>query len=72
MARIHTLEDGTQIIRDDWGFDDIQSVADCEHDTELTPEQVKKVMDIVVEGFDCNVGINWEVISMAVEQVLEG
>lgn len=71
MAHIHTLEDGTQIIRDDWGTADIQSCAECDFDIELTDEQIQKVMSIVVEGFDCNVGINWEVINTAIEQVLE-
>lgn len=72
MARIHTNEDGTKTIRDEWGADDIQSVAECDLtlDEPLTPEQIARVMDIVVEGYDANVGINWEVIGSAIDIML--
>ena len=72
MAHIHTLENGQLIIRDDWGMDDIQSVAECNFDVVLTGEQIKHVMDLVVEGFDANYGINWDSIDGAIRQVLKG
>lgn len=70
MAHIHTNDDGTKSIVDAWGANDIQSVADCDFDAELTSEQVEQVMDVVVAGYDANIGINWEVISIAIEQVI--
>lgn len=70
MAHVHTNADGTKSIVDEWGADDIQSVADCDFDAELTPEQVEQVMDVVVAGYDANIGINWEVISIAIEKVI--
>ena len=70
MAHLHTLENGEVIIRDDWSEEDIQSVAECNFDKVLTPEQVKRVMEIVVKGFDANFGINWDTIDAAIEQVI--
>lgn len=75
MAHIHTnWKDGTKTIRDEWGVADIESVAECDLDLEtpLTPEQIEKVMNIIVEGYDANIGVNWEVIAMAIENVLQG
>jgi hypothetical protein len=69
MAHIHTLENGEVIIRDDWGTEDVLSVADC-MEVKLTPAQVTRVMDIVVESFDATVGINWDSFEMAIDLVL--
>ena len=64
-------EDGKLIIRDEWHEEDIQGVAEDNHDTTLTPDEVHKVMEIIVESFDANIGIDWEVIGSAIEQILE-
>jgi hypothetical protein len=69
MAHLHTLENGEVIIRDIWNAEDVLSVADCMEVT-LTPEQVKRVMEIVVKGFDVNFGINWDSFKLAIELVL--
>jgi hypothetical protein len=69
MAHLHTLENGEVIIRDIWDTEDVLSVADCMEVT-LTPEQVKRVMEIVVKGFDVNFGINWDSFKLAIELVL--
>ena len=71
MAHIVT-RDGTTFIRDDWDAEDIRGEAINDHDTTLTADEVRQVMDIVVEGFDCNIGINWDVISIAIGQFIEG
>ena len=71
MAHIHTLKNGQLIIRDDWGMDDIQSVAESNFDILLTDEQIRQVMEIIVEGFDANYGINWDSIDDAITQVIE-
>jgi hypothetical protein len=63
-------EDGKLIIRDEWHEFDIQCVAEDDHDTTLTPEQMLKVMELLVNTFDANTGIDWEVIDSAIEQVL--
>ena len=69
MAYIHTKPNGEVVIRDDWGKEDVQSVADC-MEVELTPAQVTRVMEVVVEAFDASVGINWDSFEMAIELVL--
>lgn len=69
MAHLHTLENGEVIIRDDWSTEDVLSVADC-MEVEITPDQVKQVMEIVVKGFDANVGITFDSFEMAIELVL--
>jgi hypothetical protein len=64
-------EDGKLIIRDEWHEEDIQGVAEDNHDTTLTPEQMLKVMELIIESFDANIGIDWEVIDSAIDQILE-
>lgn len=64
-------EDGKTFIRDEWHEEDIQGVAEDDHDTTLTPEQMLKVMELIVESFDANIGIDWEVIDSAIGQILE-
>jgi hypothetical protein len=64
-------ENGKLIIRDEWHEFDIQSVAEDNHDTTLTPEQMLKVMELIIQSFDANIGIDWEVISSAIDQILE-
>ena len=64
-------ENGKLIIRDEWHEFDIQSVAEDNHDTTLTPEQMLKVMELIIKSFDANIGIDWEVIDSAIDQILE-
>lgn len=69
MTHLHTQPNGEVIIRDDWSQEDVLSVADC-MEVEITPDQVKRVMEVVVKAFDANVGINWDSFEMAIELVL--
>lgn len=73
MARLFVNDRGETVVADFWGADDIQSVAVEELDLEdgLTDEQIKRVMETIVEGYDSNIGINWAVISCAIDIVLE-
>ena len=70
MAKLIT-ENGKLIIRDEWHEEDIQSVAEDNLDTTLTPEQMKKIMELIIKSFDASIGIDWEVIDSAIEQVLD-
>lgn len=70
MAHLEMV-DGKMIIRDDWNVEDIQSVADCKLERELTDKELTKVMHLLVSSFDSNTGINWSVIESAIEQVIE-
>lgn len=69
MAHLVT-ENGKTFIRDDWGTEDIQSVAECNFEILLTDEQILQVMDKVVESFDCNIGISWDTISAAIKEAI--
>ena len=70
MAHLVT-EIGKTFIRDEWHEEDIQNVADCNYDVALMPDQVQAVMDLIVESFDANIGIDWEVIGSAIGQVID-
>lgn len=70
MAHLVT-ENGKTFIRDEWHEEDIQNVADCNYDVALMPDQVQAVMELIVESFDANIGIDWEVIDSAIGQVLD-
>lgn len=70
MAKLIT-ENGKLIIRDEWHEFDIQCVAEDDHDTTLTPEQMLKVMELLVKSFDANIGIDYEVIGSAIDQILD-
>jgi hypothetical protein len=70
MAHLVT-ENGKTFIRDEWHEEDIQNVADCNYDVALMPDQVQAVMELIVESFDANIGIDWEVIGSAIDQILD-
>jgi uncharacterized protein YpuA (DUF1002 family) len=40
-------------------------------EVELTDHQVYKVMQLIVASHDANIGINWEVIDSAIDQIAE-
>ena len=48
-----------------WGIEDIIAQAE-EDDILLTEEQGAVVLKYLDDHFDCNIGINWEVISSAI------
>lgn len=69
MAHIAKDPAGQPYIRDDWGIEDIFCQAENDG-IKLTKKQAINVMDSIVENFDANIGINWEVISDAIHTVL--
>jgi len=54
-------------IRHFWHIDDIIQQADTE-DIELTDEQINDVVS-KLEDIDCNIGVNWDSISAAIDYV---
>lgn len=65
MARI-VIENGQTVLRDDWGIDDVHSVAECMEIT-ITDKQAERVLHIAADTFDANIGINWEVIESCID-----
>lgn len=58
-------------LSDDWSIEDVRNVIDCRDIArDLTDEDCVRVLELVAEGFDANVGINWEVIEAALDSVI--
>ena len=65
----------------EWGEDDVQAVArqqiafleNVEEDTikenPLTKEQVARVLEVLEKQYDCNYGITWEHLAMAMDYI---
>lgn len=68
MAKL-AFKNGQMYIEDNWGAEDIESQAESDG-VELTDEQVEEVMEEIVESFDAEIGINWDVISSAIDHVI--
>lgn len=62
-------EDGTFILRDDWHVEDIFCEAEAK-EVQITYEQAVQVMHFIVNTFDANIGVNWNVISNAIDEIL--
>jgi DNA gyrase/topoisomerase IV subunit B len=59
-------EGGQWVIRSDWDEDDVRG----QTDEDLTDEQVEKIMRLIVDTHDACIGINWDVIDSAIDEVL--
>lgn len=69
MAKIVMVR-GNPVIQDQWDADDIMSVAE-KMDIELTEDQIREVMKLIVQTHDANIGINWDVIGSAIDYVVD-
>jgi hypothetical protein len=67
MAHI-VKENGRTILRDDWYIEDVLEQAE-DMEVKLTKKQAEKVLDLMCETFDCNIGINWEVIEECIRTI---
>jgi hypothetical protein len=47
-----------------WNVEDVQSVR-----PDLNNEQANDVLYVLAENFDANIGVDWDVIMMAAEQL---
>jgi hypothetical protein len=60
---------GQWVVRSDWHEEDV--LIQCENKgINLTDHEVYKVMQLIVSSHDANIGINWDVIDNAINQVL--
>ena len=66
MARI-IYSSGYPELHDVWGWSDINEVIMDANDsnTELSTSEIAEVMQIIIRSFDCNLGINNEIILIA-------
>lgn len=67
MAHI-VKENGVTILRDDWHIEDVLDQA-ANMEVKLTKKQAEKVLDLMCETFDCNIGINWDVIENCINSI---
>lgn len=55
---------GEWFLRDDWHVEDVFNVR-----PDLNEEQAIDVLEALEDGFDANVGINWEVIEYTADKL---
>ena len=72
MPYVQTNENGEPMIVDNWYASDIHEVAVDKFDTTLSNKQIEEVMHFIVNTHDANIGIDWEVIEYAIDEVLSG
>lgn len=68
MAYLMKSDSGEVVIRDDWYASDFYETAQ-DIGLNLTEYQIHRAMEIVVDGFDANYGVNWIVITNALDHV---
>ena len=69
MAKLIQDNNGNWEIIESWCDEDITQQAEDDGVT-LTPAQVHRVMEVIVRSHDACIGINWDVISSAIDYVL--
>jgi len=69
MAKLIQDNNGNWEIIVAWGEEDIIQQAE-DDGVNLTPAQVHRVMMVIVRSHDACIGINWDVISSAIDYVL--
>ncbi len=67
MAHI-VKENGVTILRDDWYVEDVLEVAE-NMEVKLTKKQAEKVLWFVSHTHNAEIGINWDVIENAINEV---
>ena len=73
MAKM-IFEDNAWHLSDNWDIDDVRNVIDCdsiEDAAAFTDEDCVRVLELVVQAFDANLGVNWEIIGVAVDMVVK-
>ena len=68
MARL--IQGKQWVILDEWCEDDITD--QCEQiGVELSQDETRRVLEMIVKAHDCETGINWTSINSAIDAVLE-
>ena len=62
---IQTLKDAGYLMDICWQKDDIRHKAE-ELEMELTAEQVNQVAELLIDGHDANLGLNWDIMEDAI------
>lgn len=65
-----TIGPDERVLVNFWSEDDFQMLSEQEHGVRLTDEELVLAMNRVESAFDSTIGINWDVIDVAIESVL--
>lgn len=65
MARMTQTHDGW-VLRNDWSIEDVQARLEDYWGFPLTDAECIRVLELVADSFDANVGISWEAIDSAI------
>ncbi len=69
MAHVEKVK-GKIVLRDDWHIEDVMQVAE-QMGIEITEDDAEWVLNDLADNFDANIGINWDVIEMALQNYQE-
>jgi len=73
MARM-IFENEQWHLSDNWYIEDVRNVIDCddrEDARDFTDDDCVRVLELVVEAFDANMGVSWYVIGAAIDMVVQ-
>ena len=66
MARMIESHDGW-VLRDDWSVEDVEARLEDYWGFNLTEAECLKVLHLVADAFDANIGVNWDAIDAAIQ-----
>ena len=69
MAHVEKVDDKI-VLRDDWHIEDVMALAERVGIT-ITEADAEWVLNNLADNFDANIGINWDVIEMALQNYQE-
>jgi hypothetical protein len=70
MSKVIKNENDAWVLRIDWDTDDVSLV--CENmDIVLTDEEKIRVLNVMCDSHDAEIGINWKSVEYAIECVID-
>ena len=69
MKLIKDEQTGEWEIVDRWTEEDIRHQAEFACGIDLTPDQTYEILKLIAKTHDANIGINWDVIDNAIQQL---
>ena len=69
MAHVEKIN-GKTVLRDDWHIEDILAQS-AMMGIEITEDDAEWVLNDLADNFDADIGINWDVIALAIQHYKE-
>ena len=70
MKLIKDEQTGEWEIVERWTEADIRHQAEYSYGIDLTHDQSYEILKLVMKSHDANIGINWDVVNSAIEEIL--